>query len=488
MKREDKCCGIPLSSLLLENKWRQRFRTGLRWAKWGLIIINVMNLAFAATILALYMKKDTSGLDVNDAQFAIYKNSRFAACSNWTPPRPVNCSLVMTDLGPEGRLHSKELSQKGRRYIYAQRVKDWRSSSESFDTSIQPTIDWCSLSSCLRGFKIVPSTPYHSAYSSPPVTVWFYCIATTLLALKWLCDILLKDKHYNGECGGLSTLDVTFSVANLGAFGFWIYSFGLLMVNPRNATPVSLLAWLAPLRQAIALYFHPFHCLLNGRGSLRRRLMWSFLAIASMQLIATFVSLKMKWYDHTGKAPGYDFSARYQCLESKIQGAPGFSPCTPAQICSKEWLFSYPGWRAGTGYRAFDSSVAPFKWVYLGFFFIFILSSVVSAIVVLCFHDFWFSPRLARTQRQKERLRRLDRKVTKLVPTMPFLLLEFLVISIGPLLLYAYIKQTTHTRDAPVAYDVECRTAHVGLSPWRGYLDIRDDTLAVRVARMLLNA
>lgn len=486
MRRERKCCGIPLSSFL-ENKWRQRIRTALKWAKWAMIVTNVLNLAVAATILALYLRTDTTGFDVNDADFTIYKNSRFAACSNWTPPEPVNCTLVMTDLGPEGRSHSKELSQKGRRYLYTPRLENWRNGPENSDTSPRPRIDWCNLSSCLRGFKVVPSTPLHSAYSSPLITLWFYCLTTTLLALKWLCDVLLEDKHYNKECGGLSTLDYVFSVANLGAFGLWMYSFGRLMVDPRNATPVSLLAWLAPLRQAIALYFHPFHCVLHVRRSLRRTLTWSFIAIASFQLIATLVSLKIKWYDHSGQAPGYDFSARYQCLESKIQGAPGFSSCTPAQICSKGWLFSYPGWKFDAGYRSFDGFLARFKISYLATFFFFVLTSTFSGVSAMFFRKYWFSPTPARTP-HRERQRRLDKKARKIFPTFPFLLLQFLIILYGPFLLYIYIKQTTDTRDAPVAYDVECRAVHVGLSPWRGYLDVRDGTLAVRVARMLLNA
>jgi hypothetical protein len=422
-----------------------------RYALWGSIVATITFIALGLYITIATIKRDITGLETDSINFLLYKNSRFEKCVIGTPER-VNCTLVMTDLG-------------------GQNIKDGRRFLNKMFFSGGPEAqkyDWCSLVSCLRGYKVIPSSPFQAAFRFSGLMAWMDFTVEVLAGLWMARHLFYSKKHDPEDCKGFDIVDGFMGTLNLAMFVFWWYSFFVLAFNAQNISQISIFGWITPWNFAIMLNFHPFACRFNMESGRERVLVWVMATVALVQWIATCYAIHVTrdvMYFEDGEYP------KYRCLESAISQAPGTSLCSPQQLCSKDWLFSNDSWSSWTPW---DEAQANYiKWFY-----------------VLSIAAFAFPIQSLRSSRGRSLLNFSTSEVTSfMLFGAPFTFLFFAMLSQSQDVLSEFNNPTyPPNREGPVAYDVDCQALHVYLSPWKFYLDVDGYNRALRIARMWLNA
>lgn len=112
----------------------------------SLLVVIVAYLCLILAYVAAVLWKANRLPDHSESQYSLYKNTRFEACTA-TPSPNFNCSIFTDDWTrpPNGSHYS--LWRHGRAVIFG------------------PPENWCEAASCFNGWKVVPSTPRHSAFS-----------------------------------------------------------------------------------------------------------------------------------------------------------------------------------------------------------------------------------------------------------------------------------------------------------------------------------
>jgi hypothetical protein len=436
-----------------------------RFALWvSLVVLGVF------LILGLYttiksVTTETAGYEIDSTNFTLYKNSRLEECLASTPER-VNCTVVMADQ-IVGRIEDGQRFLNGATY------------SKGF-----PELQngWCSLASCLRGFKVIPSSPFQSAFRSSGIVVWIH-ITVTLMTAIWATRAIFHGKIHDPEdCKGFGIIDWILSPVDLGIICFWWYSFIAVVIDPQDTSTISILTWYTPWLVALLLNFHPFACRFDMGSGSGRVFVWMMATLALLQWIATVYIWQLKGADIFNSSKKNSYRS-YRCLESDIFQAPGISQCSPKQLCSKDWLFSNIEWYNISGLQGFQ--------IHYGIVFG-VLSMVAFTFPVL-------SLILNRGRRLLD-FQALRRKATDADSfNMRSIYLFFVVVSLAVLIviliwigtsLFSDILKPVDfmNRESVIAYDVDCQALHVFLSPWRYYLDINGYGRALRIAKMWLNA
>ncbi|KAK2468307.1 hypothetical protein H9L39_19953 [Fusarium oxysporum f. sp. albedinis] len=414
-------------------------------------------------VLGLYTTIASATTDTTDAEsvsFKLYKNTRFAECVA-TPAESVNCTFVMTDLG-------------GLKIEDQQRWLNKLTYSRGLDAL---EYDWCSLASCLGGYKIVPSKPLQSAYGYSGLIVWIQilmCITTGL----WATRCFFPRGRCDGRgCKGFGIFDYLSGLFDVAMWGFWWYSFIVMAINPKGHTPVSIFAWFSTWRFAVQLNFHPYACRIDtksGRGKLFIRII---ITLALIQFALTCYAMQIKWGDIIRKPNGSDL--KYRCLESEIAEAPGTSLCTPQKLCSMDWLFSNAEWVTG---RDAIYNPTPPQFIAFGGLTISIAMFVFMSLVISSI--FGSGPRLL--DFDSTRAQGKLKYFAAFVAPYGFLLGIMLWYSVSVLEDF-FSPPYKANHEGPVAYDVQCQAVHILVSPWKYYLDVDDSNRVLRIVRAWFN-
>ncbi|KAH6640611.1 hypothetical protein F5144DRAFT_599297 [Chaetomium tenue] len=465
--------GIELSEFV--RNW-----TGLKYFLLGLLGIGlvaaVFFLAVAVAIIVRSVTTDNTGFDPNHPDFALYKNSRFKECYNLTPDTQ-NCTAIRAGLDA----HSTRLSSE---FGYVDNTAGWAAYTSAEQSAHPPIYDWCQIVSCFNGFKIIPSEARPSATILPDIVCWWIVIATSVSALfhagKQLWYAYKSESEPCNARHDISWLEWIFIAYDLGGpILFWWISFGLFAANPAQSATIALTAWVAAWKLGSITKYHPYSCALENHPKAKLWIPRFFNIMALLQWAGGVYIMVVYLGDLSSKGSTL---TSYDCLESAVAAAPGSSPCSAAELCSKTPLFR------NDDFRYVDTFQAGGRYSLLAFFWTWTLMAVIPFIFMLIG---WLGSKLAgdSAERMKEDARYLWR-VVNLGPHFYIAFATF--ICIGFSTAYAvHMLQTwdgTRNREGPFRFHEECNAVHVALSPWRNFLDLSEYSRAYRIVKMVFVA
>lgn len=262
-----------------------------------------------------------------------------------------------------------------------------------------------------------------------------------------------------------------------GPFTLWWISFFRFVLEPSLTSSISILAWVSMWSLTSNFQYHPYSCILRSQSGLRRALSWILSIITVVQWCASFYLLIVLW--RRGRPRDWLYRGiSYDCLEAMIPGAPGVSHCSPEHLCSNTILFGSPPW----GLILSDTDVAH---MLMGLFFMY-----MTMIALLPFM------RIALRTGKKligralilgtwaEEFKRSDSGLL----VGPASVMLFGLIICGVFIKNSLQWSSSWTREGPVVVDMDCHAVHVGLSPWRYYLDVNEYGRVFRIVKMWFNA
>ncbi|CAI7577825.1 unnamed protein product [Penicillium discolor] len=397
------------------------------------------------------VRTDNTGFDPKSPEYALYKNTMFKDCYN-TPVSAItyDCSAVRASLQHQGQvvgLNKPSLS------------------IPNYSNGNGTVYSWCEIISCFNDFKVVPSTPYSSAFWATSLEVWTK-IAITFITSFWQLHTIQKARYSDDDtfCAGIEWDTWGIMAWDLGSFIWWCFGFGRFAMLPTQYPMPSMLGWVSLWKYCYMLHYHPFER--------ARAVRWTLYVVATLQWIASvyFCVLIGIW----GKKRVSGYTA-YECLAARIQDAPGASSCSAEQICSNEllfksWVFQYPDLYID-GYVSLVCLVGALSLVAL------VMVCALGAFPLIASMVIGGSPE----------------KWRKRASTVDFGFAGSIVMaSTGCLIIagltgYDAVQALDRLREGAVAFDWECKALHVNVSAWRYYLDV-DYELPVRVAKMWFNS
>lgn len=447
---------------------------------WALIVLLALFQVgiFAIGIAMIYTNH--ASIDESSSGFALYKNSRFRECANTSPER-VNCTLLQGNA-------IDSYQQPAQRDPQNHFLMDMTFHDYQRNTYEHPTYTWCEMVSCLKDFKVLPTTLRPSALQLPSLKTWFQCNIQAILgawaARTWIGS---QSRQVPSACKGMSFLDWAPAVYTIGVTLYWWAEFFRWCTRPDYHAFVSVIAWISVWTLAYRVRYHPFSCRFKEDSSYRKVLSWILWTTAIIQWIVSCDLLRRNWRDFF--PPRLDFAQRYDCVKSQVASAPGHSPCTTDQLCSIQWLLSNPGWMGWSG----DAESA-------NFFAQYDIASPMLAIV-FCFSTAAFlSAPLVTAITRGYAILRPERRVKRTLlgdlayfdnelggPVVSGAVAALASLCIGAILLgHTPVTWDSVNREGPVAYDLDCTVVHVIASPWRQYMDIEYGR-ALRIIRMWFN-
>jgi hypothetical protein len=271
-------------------------------------------------ITVIFVYTDSTGFDPSSPDWPYYKNSAFANCS-MSSPTHVNCTMLHDHLDSL----PSELTQQGDKFLM---YLTYNAEVGYNDTPM--TYTWCELASCLKGFKVVPSSPRPSAFGYSGIMIWSFLNMMSLTALWSLRKLFVARRHEAKDCPGQGFIDWVCNVYDLGAFVFWWHSFCIAAPDPYTAAPISIMAWVTAWRYAYMAHYHPLSCWLK----LHLRWKWPVRGSIYFAVVAQWVATCYIFHSVI-IALNSDTYPKYNCLESLIPTAPGTSNCSSAELCAK---------------------------------------------------------------------------------------------------------------------------------------------------------
>lgn len=453
--------------MAVENRF---LRVGLTCLIWTLLLLlgslQVANLV----IQIIFATKYNSNVDGDSLEFALYKNSRFQNCTSRSPPPNVDCSVINGQLS-QSKIY-KDYVNQGQNYLNQLKYYNDEGNAES---GVKYT--WCELASCLNGFQVIPSTPRDSAFTFTGIEQWGNLNLIGIVALWALRTEFFKSKEkcpYN--CKGMRVSDWPPIAYAIVQSGLWCYSFVALASDRHGASPMSVISWVTPWIYAYGTRYHPLACAFAEHPRRKKVVLATLIAATAAQWIASCYIFSLEYYA-IATGISHDPSRRYDCVARWMDTAPGAAPqCSPEQLCGKDWLFKDPG---------LQSYVDVSSVIYLAAF------AVWSAGLVLPFFAFgigWLGDGVLTCRWGSMRdgiflwLVRFFRPIWFIAP------IAGAIVYFGINLLVRLSKSWNELdREAGVMYDMDCRVAHVALSPWKQYLDV-DDGRVLRIVASWFNA
>lgn len=387
-------------------------------------------------------------------EFPFYKNTAFLNCSS-VRVKPIDCKALKSMVGNTrlGNVLATQIYEMGQpKDIYG----------------------WCTAMQCFKGYKVIPSQPYPSAHIPNGFSVWIsFNIAT--LSLLWSLKGYLQSAQTNqgghkalGGCTALASLgplDWCFNLFDfVGAFLWWWISFFSSITDSTQWSSMSFAAWTVTWRHVFDLQYHPYSCALakftRWSGPIKRVCQGLIVA----QWCATIYAMIfwMRW------GLGYHVPPGYQCLQDRVANAPGTSSCSPAKLCSQDWMFKsyYPGLN-------YKTSIGPILFLY----HIVEWTLLISMLIL------------------RRRLSTKDSQAEKDKPTIWYLIILCMAIAAGfavyfdvRIALDFFRQRHVVDQHAPVSFSEECHAVHVALSPWRHYFDVDTKWRALWIAKAWLDA
>lgn len=434
---------------------------------WTTLVLTGVLIAGFLVLTIIFMNSRRVGFEPDSPEFPLYKNTRFKECAASSPAQ-TNCTLL------EGHLLHKlgwygPVTEHGQNYLAV--------FSYQADQSA-PKYSWCSLASCLSDFKVIPSTPLDRAFSYSGL-VPLLSLLTMGISIVWaLKDRIKYESHDPEHCKGFGFGTWSIMALDLGCFIFWWSSFFTAAFNPYRTGPVSILAWVTVFRYALSVRDHPLKCWLVKNPRWEHRIVWTLLLTTAAQLVVTYYMEYVRWEilwsrDKLNPHPSYD------CLASQIPDAPGFSPCSPEQLCAKNWLFDDKRFDHIEGY----DFLLGLHQTYITMIFIFLNAILLGAFLYLGY----------RAWRESKGIAWISVK-GPLIDASRYaiwILLGMIISNVG-IGIWGFFFTASIWRDlngeTAIAYDMECRAVHVPVSPYRHYLDVNGFDKALRIAKMWFNA
>jgi len=422
---------------------------------------------------------DNTGFEADTPEFALYKNSRFKECYNLVPDA-ANCSQIRSGLGAlaNGVAHIPQ------GFHAVSSIHGWKTRSSEEARSHPAIYDWCQIVSCFNGFKIIPSTARPSATILPDILCWWAVMFTSTSALVHTGKQLrgaFREKRK--PCRGwreLSWLDwIFFAYDVCGPIFWWWVSFGTFAAGPSMSASTAFVSWVTTWKLASVMQFHPYSCALPGGRRAKRVIPQILNAMALLQWAASAYVLSVYWGDLGGRGSTLQ---SYDCVVSEMENAPGSTPCSAADLCSKTAFFR------GAQFEYNDSFQASGRYNLLAYFFIWTLMALLP--FVFLFISWCGSV----CRRSSAKTRRDDAGYTwRVFNRGPHFYLAFaafitLITTVGYAIHVLKTWDSPRNREGPFVFHSECNALHVPLSPWRDYLDISEYARAFRIAKMVFNA
>ncbi|CAG7924413.1 unnamed protein product [Penicillium olsonii] len=432
-----------------DDKTKRRFQTCVIYS---CLFVLVGILAVGIYITVIFLKADRTGLDLASPGYDLYKNTMFEECYNRKP------SNITSDCpGIRSKLQSQDSSEL-KFYPPTSKLRDILK-----DHGLEHT--WCDIMSCFSDFKVIPSTPRPSAFWPSLLEVWCKLIITFIAAfweLKNLQEALYSDRL----CHGLEMSNWVFVLWDTACFVWWCVGLGLYFYNKQHYPAPYILGWISLWKYTNNIHYHPYKCTLKRSPRFARFADRALSILMIGQWAFCLYLFVVNW--HVLQS-GYSPEQAYECLALGIPTAPGLTPCSPEQICSKHLLFhsvlfDYHSLLSFNGTMALVS---------------FFLVGTTLLAVMLCARLVF--PCMGFITKRKEKWRKTASHLD-LGFAASMGIAFFCCIGCAVLTAIDARQAMGREREGPVAFDWECTAVHVNLSPWRYYLDVSDG-FAIRMAR-----
>lgn len=446
----------------------------------GLLGIGILATAFflavSIAIIVRSVTTDNTGFDPNHPDFALYKNSRFKECYNLVPDTQ-NCTAIRAGLDA----HSNRL---GAEFGYVASTAGWKISNTLEYNAHPPIYDWCQIVSCFNGFKIIPSEARPSATILPDIVCWWTVIFTSVSALfhtgKQLWGAFKSESEPCKARRDISWLDwILFAYDLGGPILFWWVSFGLFAADPTRSATIALTAWVAAWKLGSVTKYHPYSCALQHHPRARLWVPRFFNLMALLQWAGGVYIMVVYLGDLSSKGSTL---TSYDCLASGVAAAPGSSPCSAAELCSKAALFR------NDDFWYEDSFQVSGRYNLLAYFWLWTFMAVVPFLFLFIG---WLGSTLGGDSAEK--MKEDARYVWRVFNLGPHFYIAFAtLICVGFSTAYGvHMLQTwdgARNRDGPFRFHRECNALHVSLSPWRNFLDLSEYSRAYRIVKMVFVA
>lgn len=289
----------------------------------------------------------------------------------------------------------------------------------------------------------------------------------------------IDTRVHPSRCKGLTSLDWTLNVYQLCSQGFWWYSAAKFITSPDDQALVSLISWVAPYRYTFGLFFHPYSCRLKDKPKTQLILVYCVCIFTAIQMFATlYIFCKnLPRYQQRNYLKNLDSDFFYHCLEDQIQNTPSFSPCSARELCSKAWGFD------GLGSFGASSPITMYLIIFLSYFFISLLLAFP-----LIVHSWW------RAVAGSGKAGELTVTTPKSVIRFCFLMINLqfsiygILMTISSVTGIVLLLRNVNAPNGTIVYDPMCRALHVGVSPWRYFLDVSDTSRVLRLTQLWLSA
>lgn len=460
----------------MEIRWATLF-----WTTFGTLCI----IEFVLIVVSLvYVTKEQLPISTDSLDFALYKNTRFQQCSTQTIASQPDCSAARLGNLSHWGLASSQLSDPDYPRLD---LSKWASASFALLEPDYPRLskpnDWCSLSTCFKDFKIIPSRPRAGAFPLTGLTVWLTVTFTAITAMFGLRRALLGGGHDTEDCykPRFGILDWLGYVVDLVSTVWWWRELFAAARDPTFATTASLLAWFTPWRYAYMLRRHPLGCKLDGHATAKRVATVSSVAIAVAMWVATCWLINVKAADIGGPLVYSYLLQRYDCATELFDQAPGNTTCSVDKLCQS-------GGRLLGDIGIPDSGPASSMLQFYFMLFVFLtVSSVLTSLYALARAGHVPFPEWLDDLGDSLTLSRWGTSNVLALPIV-FIILVCLITPIIAIDSLTHAAAAGGNREAAVAYDWDCRAVHVAMSPWRQYLDIHGFDQWLRIAKAWFNA
>lgn len=438
----------------------------------ALLVVIVAYLCLMLAYVAAILWKANRLPDHSESQYNLYKNTRFEACAA-TPSPDFNCSIFTDDWTRPPRGAHYSLWKHGRAVMFG------------------PPENWCDVAGCFNGWKVVPSTPRHSAFSLTTLLIWAQ-LSFTALSILWE---LYKTLSSPNKCTGPGLWDWFFLLKDVVTLGFWVVGFASLLGDISSAAPVSIVAWLSICNLWIGLRYHPWSCwsVFVRHPRIKKILFWTLNAVVLFHWAATVYALRVYWnfyhfrnVSDTSRAG--DNILKYDCLEEQISSAPGTSSCSAESLCAESAFFTNPDYYSHRAMLVVLAAYSALATTSLTFFAV----GMFVLVLVLSLHR-WAPESIQRPVRsgwlpkRKETGGRIASY--QLIFTCLFALagVVFGVYFLAQGYLNWDLERIQYGGEGTIVWNPNCTAVHVGISPEWYYMDLEEDRW-LRMVKMWFNA
>ncbi|KAF6818679.1 hypothetical protein CPLU01_13256 [Colletotrichum plurivorum] len=393
-----------------------------------------------------FVTTDTTGFEPEDSSFPFFKNSGFADCAA-RPADAANCSVIMEIISHGGP--DKAYLDKG----YTPIATQGRSKQGTH-------YDWCQAASCFNGYAVLPTTPQDSVVGLTTFELWGNINTAAIMTIWALINQYRAYKKHPQHCSGIGFSDWAQLLLSLAMVVWWWVEYVQFAIDPVLNASNSIDEWITTWQLAVNIHYHPFSCALKRRHGLKRALKIALTLLALAQWCATIQVLTAGWTHILDQG---SFTQSYDCVQDLISNTTSVPGCSAQELCSDSMLLSNP-------YFSWDFME---RQVMLGALGCFVLLTATA-----------LSPLLCILSGKKEKV--LERDIR---PILGPAFTGFFAAVVSGMALAVLIQLNNHmARAGPLVVKEACRTVHVGLSPWRYYLDVGSDyAKAIRIIKIWFN-